>query len=69
MEKDLLFKTYVEYELLYEEKMKKKYKDKELYPKYWYRIFDYQLKIDILKEALDNNVLIMDTNKYQMPRE
>ena len=69
MEEDLLFKTYVEYELLYEENMKKRYNGSELYPKYWYRIYDYQLKIDILKEALDNNVLIMDTNKYQMPRE
>ena len=69
MDENQLFKTYVEYELLYEEKMKKKYNDSELYPKHWYRIFDYQRKIDILKEALDNNVLIIDTSKYQMPQE
>ena len=69
MNENQLFKTYVEFELLYETKLKKKNSLEELYPKKWYRIYDYQLKIDILKEALDNNVLIIDTSKYQMPQE
>ena len=65
MEDNKLFDSYIAYELLYETNMNKKYKDVEIFPKHWYRILDYQLKIDILLEALEKNVLIVDTNKYQ----
>ena len=48
MKENKLFDSYVAYELLYEENMKKKYKDVSIFPKDWYRITDYQTKIDIL---------------------
>ena len=65
MEDNKLFDSYVAYELLYKTNISKKYKGVEIFPKYWYRILDYQLKIDILLEALEKNVLIINTDKYQ----
>ena len=65
MEEKNLFDNYVAYEVLYETKMKKEHDENKIYPSNWYRIYDYQLKIDILIEALDNNLLISDTSKYK----
>lgn len=65
MEENKIFDSYVAYELLYENKMSNKSKDTIIFPSNWYRIINYQLKIDILLEALERNVLIIDTKKYQ----
>lgn len=65
MEENKIFDSYVAYELLYESKMSNKYKDTIIFPSNWYRIINYQQKIDILLEALERNVLIIDTKKYQ----
>ena len=65
MEENKIFDSYVAYELLYENKMSNKSKDTIIFPSNWYRIIKYQIKIDILLEALERNVLIIDTKKYQ----
>ena len=66
MKENKLFDSYVAYELLYEENLGKKYSDISLFPNDWYRITDYQIKIDILLEAINNDLLIIDTNKYKL---
>lgn len=66
MKDNKLFDLYVVYELLYETKMSKKYSDVLLFPNDWYIIQNYKFKIDVLLEALDNDILIVNTKKYQM---
>ena len=65
MKSDKIFDSYVAYELLYETKMREKYKDVPLFPDNWYAIRNYKSKIDILIDAIDNNVLIINTKKYK----
>ena len=69
MKDDILFDSYVAYELLYKTNMSKKYKDNLLFPNDWYAILNYQLKIDILMEAINKNVLIIDTENYKEFRQ
>ena len=63
MKDNKLFDKYAAYELLYETNMKKE--NKPIFPSDWYDIVNYQTKIDILLEALDNNKLIIETKKYK----
>ena len=67
MEKDI-FDLYVLSELCY----KKKHpgmSDEELFPHDWYSFLNYRTKIDVIAEALKNNILIEQTKKYQEIRE
>lgn len=59
-----LFKLYSMYELAYEENIKKNVKETPIYPNNWYRIIDYQVKIEILKDAINNGRTIMETSSY-----
>ena len=58
-----LFKLYVLAELKY-----KKYfnnvNDNELFPSGWYDNKNYQKKIEIICEAIENNTLIVNTKSY-----
>lgn len=36
----------------------------DLFPDNWYNYDEYESKIEILKEALDKMILIIDTDKY-----
>ena len=65
MRDNKLFDSYIAYELLYENNISKNNIKGPIFPDDWYRINNYQVKIDILIEAIDNNVLIINTNKYQ----
>lgn len=47
---------YIELKDSYE----KKYKYKNIYPREWYDIDDYDIKNKLLKEALGKNVLLFD---------
>ncbi len=60
-----IFNTYVMYELAYEENIKKQLGDVPIFPKNWYRIGDYNIKIEILKDAIINNMLIKDSEKFK----
>ncbi len=60
---------YVLLEQSYVKKNKNKnplnFNEKDIFPYDWYRIKDYQLKLEILSEALEKNILIKDTSKYK----
>jgi len=57
------FELYTMAEIAYE----KKFKDNEelLYPKNWYQNKDYKQKIEIIAEAIKENILIENTEKYK----
>lgn len=56
------FDLYVIAELAY----KKKYNGEEnIFPADWYSSQNYKLKIEIIAEALKNNIKIEDTDLYQ----
>lgn len=66
MVNDKLFELYTLASLSYEKHFKGMVKDvKELYPVGWYEKSNYKLKIEILAEAIKENQLIINTNKYQ----
>ena len=61
-----LFELYTLAELAYNKHFEKIVEDKEnLYPLGWYERNNYKLKIEIITEAIKNNILIEDTQKYQ----
>lgn len=61
-----LFKLYTLAELSYQKHFENKIEDKELlYPEGWYSNQNYNLKIDIIAEAISKNILIEYTVKYQ----
>ncbi len=58
----------IEYALL-----QSKYRDmfknqKNIFPKEWYNILEYELKKKILKDCLERNVLIVDSRYYALFR-
>ena len=64
-----LFELYTLTELTYEKKFNN-LKDKDsLYPEGWYSNKNYKEKIDILSEAIKDNKLIINTNKYNESKE
>lgn len=61
-----LFKLYTLAIMNYENKFKNIVNStEELYPKSWNRNTDYKNKIEIIKEAIKENKLIINTNIYQ----
>ena len=40
-----------------------------IFPEEWYNIKEYELKIDILKDCINNNCLIIESNKYPKFKE
>lgn len=64
MEEDNSYKLYVVSELNYINENKNILKEK-LFPENWYSINDYNLKIRIILEAIENNILVKETKLYQ----
>ena len=64
MNEDLDYRLYVLAEIAYE-KENEGLSDEELFPMDWYSITNYKSKIEIIEEAIKNNILIKDTQKYQ----
>ncbi len=62
--KKKLFKLYTIAEIAYQKRFSN-ISDINLFPEGWYTTENYKMKIDILSEALKNNVLIINTQKYQ----
>ena len=66
MDQNELLEFYTCVELAYENVFKEQVSDvSELYPEGWYGNNDYKLKIEILTEAIDKDVLIVNTDSYQ----
>ncbi len=59
MKDNLEFNIYLMLEIKYQKKFGKSF------PVDWYSSTDYKLKIEIITEALDNNIKIEETNKYR----
>ena len=64
MNDDLNYRLYVLAELTYEKENPNIEKD-ELYPQDWYSTSNYSQKIKMIEEALNNKILIKDTQLYQ----
>lgn len=63
---DKIFKLYTLTELNYQKHFRNTVNNiEELYPECWYETKNYKLKIEILYEAIKNNILIVDTFKYK----
>ena len=61
-----MFKLYNLAEMAYEKHLENKFANKEyLYTEGWYSKQNYKLKIEIIAEAIKNNVIIENTSKYQ----
>jgi hypothetical protein len=67
--KDKLEELYILLENSYIKKMKEKdslnNNIDNIFPNDWYRFKDYKLKIEILTESLDKNILIKDNELYK----
>lgn len=64
MKEDAHYNIYVLAEIAY----KKEHKDLEehdLFPSDWYSIQNYQVKTQIIAEALKNKMLVSETNLYK----
>ena len=64
MKEDLDYNLYVLAEIAYK-KEHEDLNDEELFPFDWYSITNYKLKIEIIGEALKENILIKDTRLYK----
>ena len=63
---DKIFKLYTLAELSYKKHFQIMVESKEkIFPESWYENKNYKEKIEIIKEALKNNVLIENTIKYK----
>ena len=63
---DKLFRLYTLAIMNYEKKFVSRVNNiEELYPKKWNDDKDYKVKINIIGEAIKNNILIKDTKLYQ----
>ena len=61
-----IFELYTLASMSYENYFKGMVEDKEeLYPEGWHEKNNYKLKIEILVEAIKENQLIINTQKYQ----
>ena len=58
-----LYNLYILSDLVY----RKEFKNikEELYPYEWYGINNYKLKIEMINDAIKNNILISYTKKYK----
>ena len=54
-------KEYLVLETIYKEKNKSK---KNIFPNEWYNVKEYELKKKILKECIENNILIVNSTYY-----
>ena len=65
-DEEKLFNLYTLAEISYEKSLQNKVKNlDDLYPLGWYEKKNYKEKIEIIAEAIENNVLIINTKKYQ----
>jgi len=64
MKEDLEYSLYVISEMTYQ-KEHKELSEEVLFPFNWYMITNYKLKLEILTEALNKNILIKDTELYK----
>lgn len=66
-EESKLFKLYTLAELVYIKNVSLIVNNdiENIFPKMWYQINDYKLKIEIISEAIKNNILIQNTIGYQ----
>ena len=63
---DKIFKLYTLAIMNYEKKFIDRVNDiKDLYPSKWEVYLSYKARIEILADAIKNNVLIKDTKLYQ----
>lgn len=66
MKNNKIFELYTLASISYERHFQGRVKDvSELYPEGWYEKRNYKLKIEILVEAIKQNQLIINTQKYQ----
>lgn len=63
--KDELFNLYTIAEITYENYCCSNLPKDKMYPKNWYGILNYNEKINILSEAIENKILIEDTEEYK----
>lgn len=64
-EEEKLYELYTLAELAYNKHFENRVENKEyLYPEGWYERKNYRLKIEIITEAIKNNVLIEYTPRY-----
>ena len=63
--KDELFDLYAIAEITYENHCCSNLPKDKIYPKDWYGILNYNEKINILSEAIENKILIKDTDEYK----
>ena len=54
-------KDYLVLETIYK---KNNSNNKNIFPYEWYNVKEYDLKKKILKECIDNNILIINSSKY-----
>ena len=64
MKENLEYDIYIVSEIKYQ-KDHKELSEAELFPFNWYSITNYKLKLEILTEALNKNILIKDTIRYK----
>ena len=64
MNEDLDYRLYVLAELAYEQENEGK-TDEELFPIDWYSISNYQVKTEIIAQAIKNKILISETELYK----
>lgn len=70
IEIDKLLILYNLAELSYQKNMQAKgFEIDKIYPLNWHKNIDYQLKIEIIAEAIKNNQLIVETERYQNMKE
>lgn len=63
------FKMYTLLEMIYVNHFKNKgVLERMLFPLDWYQIKNYQLKIEVLRESLNNEILIVDTDRYRQTK-
>lgn len=66
MNNNELMNLYTLAELAYKKHFEKNVDDKEyIFPENWYENKNYKLKIELISEAIKNNILIEDLPKYQ----
>ena len=65
-EQSKLFELYTFVELAYIKHFKNRYgSEEEIFPPDWYSNRNYKFKIEILTEAIENDILIVNTSKFQ----
>ena len=66
IEEEKLLELYTLAEIAYNNHFQNAIDNKDyLYPEGWYENQNYKLKLEIITEAIKNNILIENTTKYQ----